>query len=225
MKKLLYLPLLALLLSGCTSTGLKAEATPELKGVLTKYNLHGYTKKTEFLADLDTSIFHANCNGKKRATYYNEAETALLMGDYEGGFEHINSGYMNREGGINHFRYNKEGTYFEDITIDWTYDGQSVGVYYPTLSSLDALVNEEEWNYNSGTFTHTFGEIKIEDEEYDDPILRNFQYFAAPMLLQTLSIEWKDVQINEEADYLLIKLSSKDEVISEAKVYKGLPNA
>ena len=221
MKKLLYLPLFMLLLTGCTSTGLKAEATPELKNVLTSFNDKGYTKKTEFIADLDASLFHANCNGKTRATYYNEEETALLMGDYEGGFTHINSGYMNREGGINHFKYKGEGNYFEAITVDWTFDGQSVGVYYPTLTSLSELIDQNEWTYESETFTYNFDKIALVEDEYDDPVLRNFQYFAAPMLLQTLEIEWGSVQIKDEADYLLIRLSSKTEVISEAKVYKG----
>ena len=70
MKKLFYLPIFALLLSGCATNGLRVEATPELKNVLLSFNDHGYTKKTEFKADLDASLFHANCNGKTRATYY-----------------------------------------------------------------------------------------------------------------------------------------------------------
>lgn len=224
MKKLLYLPLLALLLSGCSSNSLRAEALPDtdLDDLLVSYNVNGYTKKTEFSANLDASLFHANCNGKTRATYYNASENALLMGDYDGTFTNINSGYKNREGGIQHFRYNGEGNYFTNITEDWTFDGQSVGVYYPTLTSLAALIEQESWSYSDNTFTYTFGAITLTEGEYNDQVLKNFQYFAAPMLLQTTSIDWGNVQVKEETNYLSIKLSSKTELISEAKVYKGI---
>ena len=191
---------------------------PDLKTLLTNQNDKGYTKKTT-IADAvceHADYFHANCNSSQRATYYNEAETALLMGNYDGTFNPINSGYRNLTGdeeGIQHFTYKGEGDYFTDVNDDWSFMGQSVGKYYPTLTSLSKFINQEEdWKYEDEVFTYT---------KDDALLLKNFQFFAAPMLLEG-KVELKTINIKLVEQELSIELVAKDDsIVSTAKVTKG----
>ena len=231
MNKRIILPLFcAFLMTGCAkaSAVVKAEepvfspdpiiVVPDLKTLLTNQNDKGYTKKTT-IADAvceHADYFHANCNGSQRATYYNEAETALLMGNYDGTFNPINSGYRNLTGdeeGIQHFTYKGEGDYFTDVNDDWSFMGQSVGKYYPTLTSLSNLINQEEdWEYEDEVFTYT---------KDDALLLKNFQFFAAPMLLEG-KVELKTINIKLVGQELSIELVANDDsIVSTAKVTKG----
>jgi hypothetical protein len=231
MNKRIILPLFcAFLMTGCAKASAVAKAEepafspdpieledpdPDLKTLLTNQNNKGYTKKTT-IADAvceHADYFHANCNGSQRATYYNEAETALLMGNYDGTFNPINSGYRNLAGdeeGIQHFTYKGEGDYFTDVKDDWSFMGQSVGKYYPTLTSLSNLINQEEdWEYKDEVFTYTKDNASL---------LKNFQFFAAPMLLEG-KVELKTIKIKLVGQELSIELIAKDNsIVSTAKV-------
>ena len=233
MNKRIILPLFcAFLMTGCAKASAVAKAEepvfspdpvieaqdPDLKTLLTNQNNKGYTKKTT-IADAvceHADYFHTNCNSSQRATYYNEAETALLMGNYDGTFNTINSGYRNLTGdeeGIQHFTYKGEGDYFTDVNDDWSFMGQSVGKYYPTLTSLSNLINQEEdWKYEDEVFTY------IKD---DASLLKNFQFFAAPMLLEG-KVELKTINIKLVGQELSIELIANDDsIVSTAKVTKG----
>lgn len=217
-------------LLGCTGPSVEANAEipsfeevkkvviPNLKTLLTNQNQNGYTKKTILSDEICSHIdyFHAGCNTPKRATYYNVDENALLMGEYDGGFTHINSGYKNlpdEEDGIQHFTYLGSEDYFTNIKEDWSYLGQKVGTYYPTLSSLASLINQDEdWSYSDETFTYI---------KEDSSLLKDFQFFAAPMLLEG-KVELKTINIKLVSEELEIELVDKtDAVVSTAKVTKG----
>ena len=217
-------------LLGCTGPSVEANAEiptfeaakkvviPNLKTMLTNQNVNGYTKKTILSDEICSHIdyFHYGCNTPKRATYYNVGENALLMGEYDGGFDDINSGYKNlpdEVDGIQHFTYVGSGDYFSEIKEDWSYLGQKVGTYYPILFSLSELINQEEdWSYSDETFTYLKEDAKL---------LKNFQFFAAPMLLEG-KVELKTVKIKLVSEELSIELVDKtDAVVSTAKVTKG----
>ena len=223
--KLLLLSVFGAFLISCTasisSKRLKAiEQTSDLKTLLTSQNVNGYTKKTTITPEIceQLQIFHAGQNGSQRATYYNYEETALLMGNYDGTFGPINSGYRNIDGGIQHFKYNGTGNYFENITDYWSYMDQSVGVYYPTLTSLSNLIDQNKWGYSNQTFSF------IKSQEHDEKeiaLFKNFQFFAAPMILEG-AIELQEIDIKLEDDVLSIKLfNTSDLLVSETLVSRG----
>ena len=249
MKKVLFLSAFLFLLSGCNNAKQTRTSLPKriqgetMANLLRSYNDEGYTKKTsfQFVESIlnDTHYFHAGANNRNRATYYHQDEEMLLMGDYEGTFSTINSGYRNIENGIQHFK-NVADTVtkkniFTDIQDDWTYEGQSVGGYYPTLSSLADSLDKSEWILDNGIYSYSVKDLEIIDGDYNSLALKNFQYFAAPMLLQSEEFNWSTIRIKEESEYLSIKLyvdkgegqvsiveEGDEEIISEAKIYKGI---
>lgn len=224
-----------------------------LKSLLEGYNDGGYTKKTQmYLTDgcvtEMAAYFHAGATTLKRATYYNSTETALLMGNYDGTFNGvggatgINSGYRNKGEGVEHFRYedtsaDEANLFAEGKTVaDWTAAGQTVGGYYQTLTSLANSIEAADWVYSDGAYIHDIKDLHVTDGEYDDPILKKFQYFAAPMMLQNAYISWHTIRIVEGASFLSIRLyttaadgdgkstliGESEALISEARVYKGI---
>ena len=102
MKKYLVIPIFALLLVGCGNSASNGQALRQrlingetMANLLKSYNQEGYTKKTafQFVESIlnDTHYFHAGTNNRERATYYHKDEGMLLMGDYLGTFNDINS--------------------------------------------------------------------------------------------------------------------------------------
>ena len=230
-----------------------ADVASDLQTLLTSYNDGGYTKKTQmYLTDTCVTemaaYFHAGANTLKRATYYNADETALLMGNYDGTFKGIgeangiNSGYRNKGEGVEHFAYvdttPTEANFFveEKTEADWTAIGQTVGGYYQTLSSLAASINVSDWVYSDGAFIHDIANLHVTDGEYDDQILKKFQYFAAPMMLQNAYFSWHTIRVVEGASFLSIRLyttaadgatkstlvGTDEALVSEARIYKGI---
>ena len=246
MKKLFLIPA-ALLLASCsfiTKAKATIEVKPDLDTLLTSFNNNGYTKKTTFYLTEEergrVENFHAGCNVAQRATYYNASEDALIMGDYSGGFANINSGYRNIENGVQHFRHVNEVTVenlFTSIENDWSMEGQSVGGYYPTLTSLSALEGINDWNYQDKVFSYSIEGLELVEGEYNDIVLQKFQYFAAPMLLQSERFSWTSIKIENKETYLSIRLYANatndadkstssvengEVLISEAKVSQGI---
>ncbi len=151
---------------------------------------HKYTKKTTIFVKTevegyDAAFFHASNQQFQRTTYY--ADDILLMGDLNGGFEYINSGYANDgEGNMVHFS-SKAGTAALDDptkwTVDYTVTGKTMADYFYGLAELADLSNDaSKWTVNNGVYTHTITDLSVSGE-YNDPLLKGFQYFAAPMLL------------------------------------------
>ncbi len=236
MKKIALISL-GLLISSCSplmkSEAFRGLSKPDLDNLLVSYNQNGYTKKTEFFLTEeirnDTKNFHAGANTPKRATYYNSAEDALIMGDYDGELSTINSGYRNIEGGVQHFEHVGKvsaSNLFSSIKDDWSMMDQFVGKYYPTLTSLSSLDGINDWEYVDGTFVYSISDIS-------DITLQKFQYFAAPMLLINDTFHWTSIKIKDNGDNLTIKLYSsnltystvienEEALISSAIITKGL---
>ena len=239
-KRLICILLATIGLAGCSSAKVEVKAEelpneapvaetptrvpdPDLKSWLTGQNVEGYTKKTVINPEFCSAHkdwFHAGCNGSERATYYNKEETALLMGDHNGEFEHINSGYRNNDDGIQHFTHDNEKEnktdIFLDVIDDWTYPDQKVGVYYPTLTLLSSHINQEEdWTYDS--VKNTFSYFKD-----DATLFHDFQFFAAPMLLEGY-VTWNTVEIEMKGEILEIRLVDDDShtIISVASIEQG----
>lgn len=198
MKKILTLSAaLVLGVSGITSSAsfneAKATTSSDLAALMSEYVGDGqYTKKTTIYVDdaiegFDSAYFHAGSNQYKRTTYY--APGALLMGNLNGGFDSINSGYANDgEGNMNHY-HSTEGlnglTDAEKREIDYTVSGKTMADYFYDLKDLAEISSDiDSWVYEEGIYTYTIESLQYDEEgEYQDPILKQFQYFAAPMLL------------------------------------------
>ena len=207
-----------------------------------------YTKKSQIflkeaaIADFET-YFHAGATRLERSTYYDETADALLMGDYDGSFTNINSGYRKAGENMEHFRATApetvEGLYVG--TSDYKVNNTSPNEYFVNLSTLANITKVGTgWiNYEANGATiyqYAVGAIEMQDGEYKDQTLKDFQYFAAPMLLQTNYFSYKYIEVADATDFLSIRIyltdsdSGKvtvsargtDYMMCEARVYKGL---
>ena len=200
-----------------------------------------YTKLTTLYSSQAT---HAGATGTRR-TYYDEEVNALLMGDYDGGFEHINSGYAKESADVNnmqHYRNNAEEIKADNLfaarKVDYTVYNTNPIFYFDVLSEVAELSGSASasfWINNNGVFTYKNTEItSLHDSSnlsnYDE-LLKEFQYFAAPMLLVNDAIGFEKVVIyetnakiaGEEGTVLVIKLlTNQDALISKAYVVPGL---
>ena len=265
MKKLSDISLVLLL--GLTSLssisagkGVKSEVVdpqmPELAALLTEYateSKNQYTKKTEIYIDrsvegFDANYFHAQVSQQQRTTYYTKG--ALLMGDMNGGFTYINSGYANDgAGNMNHF-YAKDNSGLAALTdeslrqVDYSVKGKTMKDYFFDLNDLADIVNESDaskWTVANGTYTYNIGTLTFDDNgDYEDIVLKAFQYFAAPMLLMHKQgdsshyLSPSSIEVKENGGYLYIKLFAASDsgklygnekaqgLLARACVYKGL---
>ena len=209
---------------------------------------HKYTKKTTVFVKTevegyDAAFFHAGNQQFQRTTYY--ADDILLMGDLNGGFEYINSGYANDgEGNMVHFS-SKSGTdALDDPTkwnVDYTVAGKTMADYFYGLAELAELSNDaSKWTLSEGVYTHTITDLSVSGE-YNDPLLKGFQYFAAPMLLTHRASDSahyfspSSIKVQEQNGVLSIKIladsdtgklwnrenpSQGSNLLAEARVYK-----
>ena len=226
---------------------------PDLAALLTEYATESnnqYTKKTEIYIDrsvegFDANYFHAQVSQQQRTTYYTNG--ALLMGDMNGGFAEINSGYANDgAGNMNHF-YAKDNSGLAALTdeslrkVDYTVKGQTMKDYFFDLNDLADIVNASDaskWTVANGTYTYDIGTLTFDENgDYQDIVLKAFQYFAAPMLLMHKKgdsshyLSPSSIVVKEDGGYLSIqlyaasdtgKLYSQGGLLSRANVYKGL---
>ena len=229
-----------------------ADDATDLQALLRSYNVDGYTKKTQMYLTEDAvdelaTYFHHGQNTLQRATYYNAAETALLMGNYDGTFGGaggINGGFRNNGSVVSceRFHYNdavpNPANFFDDdhITVDYVAQGQTVGSYYQTLQSLSEAVVSGQWVKSDGAYIYNVSDLHLTDGEYDDPVLKKFQYFAAPMMKQNMYFAWHTIRVVEGASFLSIRLyttaangegkstlvGASEALVSEARVYKGI---
>ena len=230
----------------------RAGATPgaEVQELLRSYREGGYTKKTQMYLTDDAvdemaEYFHAGQDTLMRATYYNADESALLMGNYDGtfgGVGGINGGFRNiSTNACERFHYTDETPNVDNLfsaehtEMDYVALEQTVGGYYQTLQSLSEAINDD-WIKEGNAYKYDVSGIAVENNEYTDPVLKKFQYFAAPMLLQNAYFSWSSIRVVEGSSYLSIRLYSTkasgegkstvvgatEALISEARVYKGI---
>ena len=212
-----------------------------MKAMMGKYiNDYGqYTKKSRIYLKTSTpdfeTYFHAGHTAQERTTYYMNG--ALLMGDLDGTFAHINSGYANNGANMDHFTSN-DGlgglTVPANRHVDYTVEGKQMSDYFFDLNDLKNSIVAEDWGYNAGGYYHDINDLSLDGNgNYNDPLLKKFQYFAAPMLLQTAMhyLSFKSIVVNETSGYLHIciylsdsdsgKVDSGSNLLAEAMVYAG----
>ena len=216
----------------------------DMPTVMQKYIATGgrYTKKSRIFvkkdADgYDAKIFHANHDVLERTTYYSEG--ALLMGDLDGGFSHINSGYANSGENMIHFRTEDgiAGLTTDNRTVDYTVYGKTMSDYFFVLEDLITNFDASKWVYESeySQFKHTIDSLAVDEHgDYVDAILKQYQYFAAPMLLQDGAEHYlspSSIIVKEEGGALNIriyadsdggKLTREDHLLAESRVYAEL---
>ena len=204
------------------------------------YNDGTYTKKSNIYVN-DTvenfdlaSSFHKPSDEapvyKDRTTYY--TPNALLMGDYDGGFEDINSGYRNGEDGhMWHYSFNSS----DKVVDDWKVNNTTIQEYYVTLDKMLEENYFEGWSYTNGVATYTV-------ENNQDDFVKDFLAFTAPCLepvvLSSTYSNYFDIEkleIKEDkgynGQYLALRIylnstnsgsvSNKDYILSEARIYAG----
>ena len=219
------------------------DLSPQLINSLVKghYNDGTYTKKSNIYVN-DTvekfdlaSSFHKPSDEapvyKDRTTYY--TPNALLMGDYDGGFEDINSGYRNETDG-HMWHYSFDSSTNKAIN-DWKVNNTTIQKFYVTLDKMLEENYFEGWSYTNGVATYTV-------ENSQDDFVKDFLAFTAPCLepvvLSSTYSNYFDIEkleIKEEkgnnGQYLALRIylnstnsgsvSNKDCILSEARIYVG----
>lgn len=218
------------------------DLSPQLINTLVDdyYNEGTYTKKSNIyvndtVEDLElASVFHKPSNEapvyKDRTTYY--TPNALLMGDYDGGFEDINSGYRNgTDGHMWHYSINSS----DEVIDDWKVNNTTIQKFYVTLDKMLEENYFEGWSYSDGVATYTVGNNQ-------DEFVKDFLAFTAPCLepvvLSSTYSNYFDIDKLEIAGetgyngkYLALRIyidptnvgtvSNKDCILSEARIYEG----
>ena len=200
-----------------------------LNELITTYHNDGvYTKKSNiYLSSASQAeiakYFHGNVE-KDRTTYYNGEY--LLMGDIDGTFNTINSGYRTAGADMKHFTY-KDGKVVDDYTVKNT----TLHEFYVTLNKL------KDSNYFDSTWVDGSHTVTGKDDKY----LADFLAFTAPCLYDTvfennyitsqgiiLTIKEGSHEIYGDYLSLSITLTSTDSgklikglILSEARIYKG----
>ncbi|MBQ9457139.1 MAG: hypothetical protein IJU64_01330 [Bacilli bacterium] len=201
-----------------------------------------YTKKSQiFLTEEEkinqVDLFHAKHNVLERTTYYDETVNALLMGDFDGGFDDIKSGYAAKGDNMVHYYYTGDGSETADLFTarneDYTVKNTNPNEYFVTLTDLADLAADISWTTDGSSYYHNFG---AEDKEKEDAeVLKAFQYFAAPMLLENTRYNPKYIRVAPTAKFLSVRIydtasdlgyvtlsGGTEALLSEARVYSGL---
>ena len=224
----------------------KSVTVEDMPTVMQKYvSNNRYTKKSRIFVDksavgYDAKIFHASYDKLELTTYY--ASGVLLMGDLDGGFAHTNSGYANDgNGNMDHF-ISQDGlgglVAPANRTVDYTVHGKEMKDYFFTLPDLIANFDSSKWVYDgdNSQFYHNISSLEVNGNgDYVDTILKQYQYFAAPMLLQDGAEHYlspKSIVVKEENSALNIriyasntdsgKLTSANNLLAESRVYADL---
>lgn len=179
--------------------------------VRTYYNQGVYQKKTDINFTTETAnelatYFHTgNTPILNRTTYFNG--NALIMGDIDGKFDYINSGYgtvtesnkakveqdVNHSvnvGDMTHFTLNENLTTvtynytvpYSTSFIDYGYEGKGMEAFYTTLENMSKnYFFKEDWQYDESIgYYHEITDKKT------DGFLKDFLDITAPLLLTSI---------------------------------------
>lgn len=204
-------------------------ATVNHKSLVNEYYFDGvHTKKSNIYLTTDTEAeiakyFHGDV-AKDRTTYYKE--NFLLMGDIDGGFDEINSGYRTVDKDMKHFTY-QNGLVVDDYTVSNT----KIHDFYVTLKRM------KESTYFDSTWVNGVHNVTTDDDKY----LYDFLAYTAPCLTDLIFDSFyitrigMKLTITEETnpyygDYMSMKIyicptdegkTGSDLILSEARIYKG----
>ncbi len=203
-----------------------------------------YTKKThihlndEAIEELK-EYFHCGQNAKKRRTYYDESVDALLMGDYDGGFSNINSGYAKNGDNMEHYVYKDASnpdveTLFSAKNVNYVVNNTSPNQFFINLSKIALETINHDWKKEDDIYTYEITSLEKENEYFADLMLHDVLYFAAPMLLEKASsyLSFNKITLGEVDSKLIIslyvslgdisKLDNNEGLLSTAVIEKGL---
>ena len=224
----------------------KAVEAGDMTAVMQKYisSDGSYTKKSRIFVEkdaegYDAKIFHAGHDVLERTTYY--APGVLLMGNLDGTFGPINSGYANSGENMVHFR-SEDGVSAlsnEEVrTVDYLVPGKQMSDYFFVLEDLIANFDSTKWVYEEEQtqFKHEITTLAVDENgDYEDALLKQYQYFAAPMLLQDGAEHYlspSNIIVKEEGGALNIriyasgsdsgKLTREDNLLAESRGYAGI---
>ena len=233
-KKILLLPLFALLLGSCSLPFIAeaaekgADVPAELKALLESYkDANGmYTKKTTICLN-DAAIgemseyFHAAQTQAKRTTYYDDPNEQLLMAQPDGTLDASYGGYRFVTDHIERFHIDTGATletmFTKTVTDFKQCDAKGLNDAYTNLAKFTAngyfTTGEGGWAYETdhGTYYHNF---IVDGDKYFGDMLG----FAAPMLYTSSGkyLNYKSAVIAERMDanankYLSIRIYLADE--------------
>lgn len=212
-----------------------------LQQIIEKYYNNGvYTKKTninlsEYAIEDIQEYFHGSVD-LDRTTYYKG--NALLMGDLDGGFANINSGYgTDASGNMTHFTWNQET---QETEIDYTVnkgehqnwkdkDIDGMEGFYVTLNDMLQEGYFDDWTENKYSVANT-----------NDAYFNDFLAFVAPCLYSSIAstnfVTINELIISEEThetygDYLCFQITldttskgvadNEELILAESRVYIG----
>ena len=181
MKRFIYIIMIMVVAIIFTTTNLvEANVNNDAKALVSSYYNEGvYTKKTQMYLTEDAIVqfkdhFHVNATSD-RTTYY--SGDYLLMGDYDGGFDVVNSGYMNDGANIAHFEYS--GDINNPISKKYTsIKGTSIEDYFVALDDMleEGYFDNFEYNGNQKYVYTVVAGSGVEEKLHD------FLWFSAPGL-------------------------------------------
>ena len=195
--------------------------------LLSEYQNSGvYTKKSNINLNYKSkaeiqNYFHGEV-AQDRTTYYNGEY--LLMGDIDGSFNTINSGYRTDGKNVNHFTYQNS-----KVVDDYTVEGTTLHTMYVTMNKFKSNYLDNTWNDGVHQVTNK-----------NDKYLADFLAFTAPCLTDYvissnyLTYYGMMLEITEEknsiGEHLVLRIYvdstdstkvSSDLILSEARIYKG----
>jgi hypothetical protein len=200
-----------------------------LSSIVEEYYFGGvYTKKsniylTSSAVDDLQNYFHGEV-AKDRTTYYNSSY--LLMGDLDGGFDEINSGYRNSGKNMNHF------TLVDGIVVDdYSVSNTDIHTYYVTLKKMkDTKYFNSSWINGEYTVTSSNDKYLADFLAFTAPCLTDYvfnSHYITDVGIKLTISEQKHLVFGE---YLSMKMYvdvldkgkvGSDLVLSEARIYKG----
>lgn len=208
--------------------------------VKTYYNEGVYTKKTQIdLSEIAKGEIEQYFHGAvqlDRTTYYKG--NALLMGDYDGGFDTINSGYgTDANGNMTHFRWDAST---ETSKVDYTVKkGQHANWKDKETDGMEGFYLTLEDMTHEGYFSSWTGNTYAVTSK-DDKYLADFLAFTAPCLTDLFldtnyfavtEASPATLKIEENDKYLSLQIvlpgvskgtvNNTSGILSEARVYKG----
>ncbi len=143
--------------------------------------------------------FHAGYYSLERITFYDENTNALLMSNVGGElFTDINSGYGKSGDDMVHFSYtgDKEDPeeFMDDENWDVNYVVQNTSPkdFFIMLSDIEDEIRNGShvWAVEDDTYTYSISSLAHESNGYySDSLLHKVQYFAAPLLLESVAGE------------------------------------
>ena len=249
-KKLTLIGLVALAISSSPISTIKAEEVKvensNLNQLLNEYYNNGvYTRRTSIMfndAALTESLeqyFIGNVILERTTYFQNET---LLMGNINGtiGNGGINSGYTTIDGDMYHFVLDENSNTIDESTLRKDAKDTTVTEFFTTMKTfVERYTSDDSWHYENNTYKYypTNISYNTSTKTYYDDALTDFLAFTASCFYNANELNYNyitldHVEVEEVNSHLELrlyankiecsKLSSTDNLLSVAKIYKGI---